>query len=34
MGITFVGTAFSEPVLIKAASGLEAALQGRIPPEF
>lgn len=34
MGITFVGTAFSEPVLIKAAAGLEAALQGRIPPEF
>ncbi|MCF0150324.1 MAG: amidase [Firmicutes bacterium] len=32
MGITFVGTAFSEPVLIRAAAGMEAALNGRIPP--
>jgi amidase len=36
MGISFFGTAFSEPTLIKLASGFEAATQVRAhnPPTF
>ncbi|NRF94135.1 amidase [Paenibacillus frigoriresistens] len=33
-GITFVGTAFSEPALIKIAYGFEQATKHRIPPEL
>jgi amidase len=33
-GITFVGTAFSEPTLIKIAYGFEQATKHRTPPEF
>ncbi len=34
MGISFLGTAFSEPTLIKLASGFEAATQARFQPTF
>ena len=34
MGISFLGTAFSEPTLIKLASGFEAATHARFPPTF
>jgi amidase len=34
VGITFTGTAFSEPTLIKFASGFEHVLQARIVPQF
>jgi amidase len=34
VGLTFMGTAFSEPMLIKLASGFEAATQARRKPEF
>jgi amidase len=34
VGITFTGTAFSEPTLIKLASGFEHVVQGRIVPQF
>jgi len=34
MGISFFGTAFSEPTLIKLASGFEAATHARILPTF
>jgi amidase len=34
VGLTFMGTAFSEPTLIKLASGFEAATDARRKPEF
>jgi amidase len=34
IGITFMGTAWSEPKLIKLASGFEAATKARKPPKF
>ncbi len=34
VGITFMGTAWSEPTLIKLASGFEAATKARKPPKF
>jgi amidase len=34
VGISFIGTAFSEPTLIKVASGFEAATKARKPPTF
>lgn len=34
VGISFMGTAFREPTLIKLASGFEHAAQARRPPEF
>jgi hypothetical protein len=34
VGMSFVGTAFSEPKLIKLASGFEAAANARIKPQF
>jgi amidase len=34
IGITFMGTAFSEPALIKLASGFEAVTHARRPPTF
>jgi amidase len=34
IGITFMGTAFSEPTLIKIASGFEAVTRARRPPTF
>jgi len=34
MGISFLGTAFSEPTLIRLASGFEAATHARIQPTF
>jgi amidase len=34
MGISFIGTAFSEPTLIKLASGFEAVTQARFAPTF
>ena len=34
MGISFLGTAFSEPTLIKIASGFEAAVHARTQPTF
>jgi amidase len=34
VGITFMGTAYSEPTLIKLASGFEAATSARRKPEF
>jgi amidase len=34
VGISFIGTAFSEPVLIRLASGFEAATHARILPTF
>jgi len=34
VGMSFVGTAFSEPKLIKLASGFEAATHARIKPQF
>jgi amidase len=34
VGITFMGRAFSEPVLIKIASGFEAVTKARRPPTF
>src|SRR5881397_2486420 len=34
MGISFLGTAFSEPTLIKLASGFEARTHARFPPTF
>jgi amidase len=34
VGITFTGTAFSEPTLIRLASGFEHVIQGRIVPQF
>jgi amidase len=34
VGVSFVGTAFSEPTLIKVASGFERALTARIVPQF
>jgi amidase len=34
VGISFLGTAFSEPVLIRLASGFEAATHARILPTF
>jgi len=34
IGITFMGTAFSEPTLIKLASGFEAVTRARRPPQF
>jgi amidase len=34
MGISFLGTAFSEPTLIKLASGFEAQTHARIVPTF
>jgi len=34
VGISFMGTAFSEPKLIKLASGFEHVVQARRPPQF
>jgi amidase len=34
IGITFMGRAFSEPTLIRIASGFEAATRARKPPQF
>jgi amidase len=34
VGITFMGTAWSEPALIKLASGFEAVTKARQPPTF
>jgi amidase len=34
VGITFTGTAFSEPTLIKLASGFEHVIKARIVPQF
>jgi amidase len=34
VGISFIGTAFSEPTLIKLASGFEAVTHARFPPTF
>jgi hypothetical protein len=34
VGITFMGTAFSEPTLIKVASGFENATKARKKPQF
>ena len=34
IGISFTGTAFSEPTLIKIASGFEAAANNRVKPRF
>jgi amidase len=34
VGITFMGTAWSEPTLIKLASGFEAAVKARQPPMY
>ena len=34
VGITFMGTAWSEPKLIKIASGFEAVTKARKPPTF
>jgi amidase len=34
VGVSFIGTAFSEPGLIKVASGFEHALPARIEPQF
>jgi len=34
MGISFLGTAFSEPTLIKLASGFEATTHARTQPTF
>lgn len=34
MGISFLGTAFSEPTLIRLASGFEAVTHARIQPTF
>jgi len=34
LGISFFGTAFSEPTLIRLASGFEAATHARVPPKF
>ena len=34
VGISFMGTAFSEPKLIKLASGFEALTQARQRPQF
>ena len=34
MGISFIGTAFSEPTLIKLAAGFEAATHARFQPTF
>jgi amidase len=34
LGISFMGTAFSEPTLIKLASGFEHVVQARRPPRF
>ncbi len=34
VGITFTGTAFSEPTLIKVASGFEHVIKARIVPQF
>jgi amidase len=34
LGISFIGTAFSEPTLIRIASGFEQVTQARIVPEF
>jgi amidase len=34
VGISFFGTAFSEPTLFKLASGFEAATHARVPPTF
>ncbi|MGH7868587.1 MAG: amidase [Candidatus Dormibacteraceae bacterium] len=34
VGITFMGTAWSEPTLIKIASGFEAVTKARKPPKF
>ena len=34
LGISFMGTAFSEPTLIKLASGFEAATRARVPPRL
>ncbi len=34
VGISFLGTAFSEPTLIKLASGFEAATHARVQPTF
>jgi amidase len=34
IGITFMGRAFSEPALIRVASGFEAATRARKPPRF
>jgi amidase len=34
LGLTFMGTAFSEPLLIKLASGFEAATRARRKPRF
>jgi amidase len=34
VGISFMGTAFSEPTLIKLASGFENVVHGRSVPQF
>jgi hypothetical protein len=34
VGVSFVGTTFSEPKLITLASGFEAASKARIVPQF
>src|SRR5262245_15135931 len=34
VGVSFIGTAFSEPALIRLASGFEHALTARIEPQF
>jgi len=34
LGISFMASAFSEPKLIKLASGFEAAKKGRLVPQF
>jgi hypothetical protein len=34
VGISFIGTAFSEPTLIKLASGFEPVVKARLVPKF
>jgi amidase len=34
VGLSFIGTAFSEPILIRLASGFENAARARIVPQF
>jgi hypothetical protein len=34
VGLSFIGTAYSEPTLLKLASGFEAATKARIVPRF
>jgi Asp-tRNA(Asn)/Glu-tRNA(Gln) amidotransferase A subunit family amidase len=34
VGLSFFGTAFSEPTLLRLASGFEHVARGRIAPQF